>query len=223
MAKPLVVYLDIETFGPHHSPRVLSVGLLHERLGERLTGTQVIFRAYPSDESELPFKERRMLEKFYSYYDRLLSGEDGIVFLVGWNITNFDLPLLYHRLHGIGVDREDLFHLLFYRPHIVDLRQIYVFLKGFYLTGTSQSAVMRDLFGLERVSGGDEVAGLYREGCWDELDAHLVEDLAFNRALFHAYRSAVREDVGGILDSVRLVAANLKKSIERLRSIYGGG
>jgi len=219
MAKPRVVYLDIETLGPHESPRILSIGVLHEVLGDRSTGTQLIFRAYPSTERDLPKKEERALISFFMQYRRLLSDADGIVFLVGWNLANYDLPLLYHRLRDLGVDHDQLFYFLFHRPHVVDLRQIYVFLKRFYLTGTSQSAVMSEIFNLERLSGGDEVESLYRSGDWDGLDAHLAEDLAFNRALFHAFRSV---DTSFLLDEVKSRGESLRRSIERIRSIYGG-
>lgn len=132
--------------------------------------------------------EKDVIQRFWNeFYPRVEDAD--IVHLIGWNIINFDLPLLYHKLvHYNIADPYTAWLFLFHRANVLDLRQIYIYKKGFRLRGTSLTNAAKELLSEDRHSEGSDVRTMLEQRRYYDVFMHLQDDLRLIRRLYSCLR-----------------------------------
>lgn len=117
--------------------------------------------------------------------------------LVGFNCLAFDLPVLLRRSLYLGVTPEPIQIDKFKHPRVTDIMQVLSFNGALRLRGLSFYAKR---FGFEIEDGitGAGVAAALAEGRWDDIERHVVADVA---------KTAMLASRVGYFDCKPLVAA----------------
>lgn len=131
--------------------------------------------------------EARILEDFWAAWRATKDGHRGTS-VVGFNIADFDMPMLTSRSFQTGVAIQP-----FTIKELIDLRKR---LSAFQWRpkGTLHDYV--ETIGIEpETGGGEHVARWHRDGKLATIEAHLKEDLEITDAL---YRAAEELNITGI-------------------------
>ena len=188
------LFLDIETY--HTSENYSDAKIV--LIGASYEGKRYLFRAYsPNDCPDHPSRyfekhERDAVLSFWNWYRDIMEFETDIVFLVGWNIVNFDLPLLYSAFVRYGVDPRDAWYYLFHKTNIVDLRQAYLFLHNYKLRGSSLRSAAKELLNIDYDENGEKALEYIMTCKWFNLEMHIISDLSLTRKLYYEMRRLAR-------------------------------
>jgi len=152
--------------------------------------------AYQDPHGTLALTESDLLRWLWSQGDVLVSSTrswEAVVPLVGFNLRNFDLPVLIGRSAVNGITPSRKFNLARFRTDlgVIDWCEILTFWGAFDMTGWSLSQYA-DFFGLDAKPYGDgaEVPKRWLEGDYDYVTKHLEADLAMLRELHERFAGA---------------------------------
>lgn len=116
-----------------------------------------------------------------------LSESHDYVFFIGYNHTEYDLPLLYRR---VGTDYIFRFHGNIIH---IDLHDVVLALHGFRPSGTSLRSVVKKLGIVDETRYDVDVQSAVGEGRLDLVYSHLLEDISLTKKLFDYVRRKVGE------------------------------
>jgi uncharacterized protein YprB with RNaseH-like and TPR domain len=125
---------------------------------------------------------------------RVAETQDPYLFLVGFNILNFDLPYLFGRMKAHRLAAENELYDLLFSPRAIDLYQLTMTLPDKLLAldklcGTNQKEACR-FFGIKEKEGvGTDCSRYYDAGAYDEIMRYCTQEFTFEQMLdgFHRY------------------------------------
>lgn len=165
------IYLDIETYSPGNKPsfsdRIIAISF------KSLVDTEVkVLKEWEKG-------EKGILEEFFKYVKDMRKQNVGLE-LVGFNILEFDLPLLAIRAFRNGIDEiENLYETVLQYPYVIDLMQCLLPYNNFRAGGLSSLNVGLRLSIPVSEFRGDEIAKLYDAREYDRIEEHVKKDVLF--------------------------------------------
>jgi len=178
------LYFDVETYRPQDrgaftEEKVIAIGALEERAPHE----EASFKLFTEWEAG---SEKAAVGEFYRYL-KALTG-NGRVIVVGYNILRFDIPLLVQKgvEHGVGSLPE--LNKLWYNTYMIDLFQLTLPLNNMMFYGHSLEKLGEKTRSInpdipKPYGRGADVAKLYEEGKYGEIEEHLKRDLDTIRAI----------------------------------------
>lgn len=147
----------------------------------------------PSILKEWELGEKEMLEEFYSFWSNALE-RDRHLKIVGFNQIKFDISYIFARmsLHAIRSNNE-LFDVLYKRPHFIDLSQISMILarkmserKEFYNVNQQEANAFFNIS--QKKQAGTVSSKYYDEKNFDGIINYIKEEFTFESLYIHLRR-----------------------------------
>ncbi len=173
----VMLYLDIETLGTSIKDKIIAIGV------SIVNGVRKIWK-------EWELGEKSVVEQFYEFLESL-NPKEQTVWVIGFNILKFDVPLLIHKAMKFNMDVAKCFEL-WHDCFIEDERQVLLPLNDFRFGCLSAEnvykaikEVLREEIKRRKVKireikhKSDEIPKFYSEGKYDKIIEHLSSDLDF--------------------------------------------
>jgi len=173
----VMLYLDIETLGTSIKDKIIAIGV------STVNGVRKIWK-------EWELGEKSVVEQFYEFLESL-NPKEQTVWVIGFNILKFDIPLLIHKAMEFNMDVAKCFEL-WHDCFIEDERLVLLPLNDFRFGCLSAENVYKAIKGVLRKEiergevrireikhNSNEIPKFYGEGRYDEIIEHLSSDLDF--------------------------------------------
>jgi hypothetical protein len=173
----VMLYLDIETLGTSIKDKIIAIGV------STVNGVRKIWK-------EWELGEKSVVEQFYEFLESL-NPKEQTVWVIGFNILKFDIPLLIHKAMEFNMDVAKCFEL-WHDCFIEDERLVLLPLNDFRFGCLSAENVYKAIKEAlrEEIKRGEvrireikhnsnEIPKFYSEGKYDKIIEHLSSDLDF--------------------------------------------
>ncbi len=183
----VMIYLDIETISTGKNISIEDKIII---IGADVEGEKKFWKIWDYK------KEEEVVGRFYDFLEEELK--KGTVWIIGFNILRFDVPLLFYK--GLRLKGSEVFEI--WRDcYVEDMRQELLPLNNFKFKGLSADNVCRALRELlkEEIERGEieiseikhkgyEVPEFYNKGEYDKIIEHLSSDIDFLKDLHYILR-----------------------------------
>ncbi|RLG15984.1 hypothetical protein DRN63_04740 [Nanoarchaeota archaeon] len=178
----VLLYLDTETLGTSiKDNKLIAIGV------STVNGDRKIWK-------EWELGERSIVEEFHNFLEKL-NPEEQTVWIIGFNVLKFDIPLLLHKVVEFNMDATKYFEL-WHHCYIEDERQVLLPLNDFRFKNLKAERVYKALRKIfkDEISRGDirvreikysseEIPEFYKKREYDKIIEHLSSDLDFLEVL----------------------------------------
>lgn len=173
------LYFDIETWSPSKELKPSECKIITIQYKD-IDDDLIILKEWESD-------EKTILKQFYEYFSNLLESERS-VFLVGFNLLRFDIPVLIYRLVKNEIDTYENVLDKFQKPFTTDLRQALLPFNDMRHKGLNAEAISEKL-GLESPPHKNfEIPKMYENKEYDKIVEHIEGDMSFLNNLSYVIR-----------------------------------
>lgn len=175
----VIIYLDIETFSEKKELKIGHMKIILINFKEVFSKENIKITILKEWESS----EKDILKQFYNHFQLLLKTEK-TVWVIGFNILRFDVPVLINKLVNHSIASLPQVLEFFRNIYITDLRQCLLPFSKFRFKNLSTNKIAEKLQIKKPKYDNKEIRKFYTEKNYGKIEEHSYSDIDFIQNLY---------------------------------------